>query len=473
MLGALVRESLLYTVASVIHRGLFILLLPLYTNHLSLLHFGMVEILLIWEAVMRIAVPLEVNQGLGRALPDLRDDVAAKRRHAATAFWFTLLMFAAFAGLVWALQGPLAHGLLDGEESLAALRWSVPMIGATLLFEFSQGLLRWERRPGAFLLGALCYALLLVALSVWLVVLRDHGVLGFVWAQGAASLGGALAGIGVLRRLLGPVFDARLLRRMLAYSAPLVPSSLCVFLSLSLDRLVIKAHLSLEEVAMYGAGFRIASAVGLLLVGLQVALPPFVLSHHREERLPRELARIFRLVLAGVLGVVAAMSLLAEELVLLMSTAAFAPVAAALPLLALALVLSRLYVFAVGPNIARRTGIFLVVNVVVLALNLGLNLLLVPRLGIHGAALATLVSSAAMFGLLIIASQRLYPVPYPWWRLGLILLLVAGACALAQLMGLALALRLGLLALLLLAAAALAVERGDRDTLRALLRRGR
>jgi len=78
-----------------------------------------------------------------------------------------------------------------------------------------------------------------------------------------------------------------------------------------------------------------------------------------------------------------------------------------------------MYIFAPGLNIARRTRRFAVVTVAGGAANLVLALLLVGPLGIRGAALSFLATQAAAFGALMVASQRLYPVPHEWGRLAL------------------------------------------------------
>ena len=46
--------------------------------------------------------------------------------------------------------------------------------------------------------------------------------------------------------------------------------------------------------------------------------------------------------------------------------------------------------------------------------NVALNLLLIPHLGILGSALATLISAAILFFAYMRASRKFYPIPYRW-----------------------------------------------------------
>ena len=50
------------------------------------------------------------------------------------------------------------------------------------------------------------------------------------------------------------------------------------------------------------------------------------------------------------------------------------------------------------------------------ALNIGLNIALIPPYGMTGAAIATVAAYALMFVLTTWNAQRLYPVPYQWRR---------------------------------------------------------
>ena len=88
------------------------------------------------------------------------------------------------------------------------------------------------------------------------------------------------------------------------------------------------------------------------------------------------------------------------------------------PLLVLAAIMSSIAnYFTYGIQIMEKSKYRLYLNLVVLALNLVLNLLLIPRYGILGAALATAVSFTciAIAGMAI--SQRLYYAPYNWKKI--------------------------------------------------------
>src|SRR5256886_78103 len=75
-------------------------------------------------------------------------------------------------------------------------------------------------------------------------------------------------------------------------------------------------------------------------------------------------------------------------------------------------------VVAIGIGRARFTQFNWVVTGAAAGINIGLCFALVPPYGMIGAAVATVVSMAAMFGLMAVHAQRVYPVPYQRWRVG-------------------------------------------------------
>jgi O-antigen/teichoic acid export membrane protein len=88
-----------------------------------------------------------------------------------------------------------------------------------------------------------------------------------------------------------------------------------------------------------------------------------------------------------------------------------------LPVLAVASLLTSSTSLRRG-RFLKRTGMVAGINMTAAGLNLVLNLILTPALGIRGAAVATCCAAAVAFSGFMMSSQRLYPVPHAWMRIG-------------------------------------------------------
>ncbi len=135
-------------------------------------------------------------------------------------------------------------------------------------------------------------------------------------------------------------------------------------------------------------------------------------------------------------------ALIAPLIVQVLFGPAYAAGAAALQVLVLAVPIGALREIAVASLIARhREQALLRVNIVATLVNVSLNLVLIPRFGLVGAAWATVVSEAVRLGVALVAARRVIPGATPF--VALLKCLLAGAA-----MGLAVA-GLGLRASLL------------------------
>src|SRR6185312_17113636 len=73
-------------------------------------------------------------------------------------------------------------------------------------------------------------------------------------------------------------------------------------------------------------------------------------------------------------------------------------------------------VLAIGSGRARKTQLIWVVTGVGAAVNVGLNFWLIPRYGMVGAAISTLVAYVVLFLGMTAYAQSVYPVAYQWRR---------------------------------------------------------
>jgi O-antigen/teichoic acid export membrane protein len=72
----------------------------------------------------------------------------------------------------------------------------------------------------------------------------------------------------------------------------------------------------------------------------------------------------------------------------------------------------------IGVTISRRTRMTPLIASTAAAVNLGLNFWFIPRWGIVGAGVTTVIGYALLLVMGWANAQRSYPVPYDWWRIG-------------------------------------------------------
>jgi O-antigen/teichoic acid export membrane protein len=411
------KHSAIYGLGGLVSRLLAVLLLPLYTSYLTTEDYGRVETLVALTAILVTLLRAGISNAFFRFYFD-SPEPAQRLKVLRTSFWFT--MTTATVGLVagWIFAPWIADLLSLGPNQDGLVRAAFVGLWAQLNYEQLTALFRVEERSVAFVTASLANVLLTIATTVLLVVVFDEGALGVVVGNFTGTLIVYLALLGYRREQLGLEFDRELLRRMNRFGLPLVPSGLALWALNFSDRFFL-AHLKGQDaVGQYSIGVRIASAMVLLLVAFRTAWPAFAYSIEDD----REARRTYGFVLTYLLFVACWLSLalgvLAPWLVrLLARDPDFWPGANVVAPLAFAGALWGGYsVLAIGIGRARRTQFNWVITGSAATLDVVLNLLLVPRYGIHGAAAAAVGAFALMFAAMAVYAQRIYPVPYQWRR---------------------------------------------------------
>jgi len=430
VIGEILRDGSIYAASAVLARGLAFLVVPVYSRLLPQADYAALDLIATAGVLVALVVPLEVGQGMAREWADAADD-AARRRLAATALAFTVAAYALALALALPCTDLLAAYWIGSRAYGGALAVGLGQMALNGVFLQLHAQFRWSRRPLAY--GAVSVLNAALALGLGVIGGLLGGLVGVLAGQALAALCAAATAAALLRGAAFGPLDRFALRRMLAFSLPLVPAGVAAFAAFYGNRGLLSAFAGLEQVAQYSVASRIAALTTLLVVGVQGALTPLVYLHHRDAAVPKQLARLFAAFVALALVLCLAVSLFAPELVRV-AAAAYGPAAALLPWLAPAALLAQMYVFAPGLGIARATGAQLVITAAAAVLSLALNGALIPHYGAFGAALANLVAAAAYFGCWWVAGQRLYRLPVAWQPIGMALAAYAAALAAARAM---------------------------------------
>tara|TARA_Y100000588_G_C14267732_1_gene930769 strand:+ start:2975 stop:4432 length:1458 start_codon:yes stop_codon:yes gene_type:complete len=409
-------DSVIYAIPSIISRGLSFFLLPIYTRVLSPASYGALDLLMVFAKIVDMLISLQVSQGVARYYA-AEDDADRKVLYASSAFWLTVFCYTFFLALGIKYSSHLATIVMGRDDLESVFRIGVVYIWLNGIFYLIQNQFRWELRSKHYTIVSLLMTLVTASLAVTMAYILQWGLAGLLYGMVGGLLIGCIYGLCQLRNSFRFRFNWNQLKDMLIFSTPLVPSVVAIFISHYIDRLMINHYFSLNEVGLYGIGFRLAGVVGLVTAGVQGALTPLIYTHYSNPETPMQLARVFRLFTAFALLSFLLLSVFAKEILVLITTPNYYSADKVVIFLVPAILLANMHIFAPGISIAKKTYLILVINILGAALNTLLNWLLIPVYGISGAALATLLGSLCVFCGYMVFSQRLYFVPHEWKRL--------------------------------------------------------
>jgi O-antigen/teichoic acid export membrane protein len=430
-LKELFRHSAIYGLGSIVARILGVLLLPVYTRYLSPSDYGLIETLVALSAVLTALVAQAMKSAFFRFYFD-STEVARRLLVVRTAFWYVMAASTLTLGLGVALSPQISWVLFHTQHHADLVIASFIGLWAAMNYDQMTSLFRVEQRSTAYVAATLANVGITIAATVLLVVVFDQGPLGVLVGNFTGTLAVYVALLLYSRHALGLQFDRPLYRAMNRFGLPLVPSAVALWLTNFADRFFLIKLADPHEVGLYSIGVRIASAIVLLLTAFRLAWPAFAYSIEDD----REASRTYSFVLTYVVFICCWLSLglglLAPWILRLITTKPFYPAANVVAPLAFGVAAFAGYVVVqIGTGRARRTRTNWIVTGIAAALNIVLNLALIPTYGRMGAAIATLVSYVLLFALMAWRAHAVFPVAYQWRRVAT----VAGAAVALTVLG--------------------------------------
>jgi O-antigen/teichoic acid export membrane protein len=314
----------------------------------------------------------------------------------------TVLATSGIAAAFFALcSGPLALAIFHD----AANAGLVVLVGASLVtdlvYEQVRGFLRARRanRPWAFLtLARLFPETAATILAAWWTGRVGDVVIAYCVCSALSAIGGMLYLQRVFRvglaRPQWPIFT-----RYISYGAALLPGALVFLLASSADRYIVAAYLDMEQVGVYVTTVTVAAVVFFFVGPINDVLFPELSALYDADQpamFRRRFAGIQKFILGLSAGFAALLVAFPDDVLFLATSGRSSSGGAALQVMGLqGLFMGLVTLYVAVLYVRLRVWSSLLVWKVLAATVLVLDLILIPRIGILGAAVAQLAGAVA------------------------------------------------------------------------------
>jgi O-antigen/teichoic acid export membrane protein len=261
-------------------------------------------------------------------------------------------------------------------------------------------------------------------LTVYFIVNRKMGLEGIFLAQVIGNSAVVLFLSVYVIRNSALYFSFPLFREMNAYGFPLFMANIATVMLNVVDRYSLNSQDLLKSVALYTLAFKITSVLKLVIVdSVKLAVGPLMFRKLGSPDAKRFYSKVL-LYSSWVLmlGIIAVSVFSYEVIKVMAKSKEFWGAVAIVPILALSVFFVNMKDIAIyGLHFEKRTRTIGLIVVASTLIALALNLLLIPRLGISGAALATLLSQLFYWYACLHFAQKAYYIPYEKTKIALIL----------------------------------------------------
>ena len=444
-LKRLVKHSAIYGIGHIVTRSLGFLLLPLYTNCFPRDEFGVAAIMFAYLAIMTLLYTYGLDAAFLRYYI-LEEDKNNRKQIFSTAFFTVLTTSIIFSGILFFASGRISE--LVFSQDVHALGLDLNMLircsSAILAFDALAFLpflvLRAEERSKPFVFFKFINVLVNILLNIWFIGIQKLGVEGIFYANVGSSGFTFLILLPIVFKNLTLKYSKLALKDLMAFGLPYIPSTLSVVLMDTIDRVILEKFVELELVGLYNAGAKLGMFMALFVAAFRFAWHPFFLATSKQDNAKQVFARVFTYVILACSGVYLILSFFIDNIVRfsILGFTIFGKEywdsTGVVPVIMLAYIFYAAYLnFLIGIYLEKKTMYLPFITIAGMVANVTANFLLIPVIGILGAAWARPIAYIVMSIAIFIIAQRLYPIRYEYGRIAKLVVATAAIFVLGTL----------------------------------------
>ena len=393
------------------------ILLPLITKTLGAYDYG------IWAQISITISLLTPMALLGLSMALVRFLSAEKDPERIREGLYSIIVFVLFTGsgisfLVLLLSDPLAVSVFGDITTSPYIKAGSFLILLSALNQLALFYFRISQQTRTFAIFTIfrVFGQLFLVLAL---LLSGFGVMGVILAH--LTVDAALFVVAMVRIIAQVGFALpkfTYLTEYLRYSLPLTPNSLIRWITDSSDRYLIGFFLGVGSVGIYSAAYAIGNLVQLFISPIQFILFPTLSKLYDEGKsndVKVYLSYSMKYFLFIAIPAVFGLTVLSKPLLEIFTSPEFVPGSSVIPFIALAGLMAGVFQIVINiTHLVKRTQFNLVIHVIAAVINVILNVLLIPMIGILGAAIATTLSYLVMVIICTIVSFRYITFNLHW-----------------------------------------------------------
>lgn len=411
----------IYWVGRMLSRSASIVFLPIYTAYISPSEYGLLVVLAMIRNIVSLVLCFQLPTAVYRFWPRQEK----KNVLLSSSLLFTFIVSIVILSPLYIWPEPVAQ-FLDASSYQNLLRLMLFQVQMGMVWLFFQTEMRIHDESKLYAMTDVAQNLLAALFSILLVVYAGLGITGMILSQTLVMLLLICYRAPRFVRRIPIVFDGAVIKKMVLFSAPLIPSAIAMAAVHSADLLFLQKMLGLSATGIYVIGYKFGRLVNLLIGAPFILIwQPRSFEIAETPTAPIQFGAIFTY-LAIVLSTAAIMVTgLSHEILQIMVDKDYWDAAIVIPFVAWAYVFFVLVsVVDVGLLVHHKTKCFAMIVMIVFCSNMVGNFFLIPYYGFVGAAIATLISFMLHFALTLYFSYKFLPIKFEIKKL--IILLVMG-----------------------------------------------
>jgi len=410
----ILKHSFFYSFGPIINSFMVFLLIPIYTNIFSLNDYG---ILVLVNIIITVILSLS-NIGMNSALNIIYFKNNKKGIIIGSSFWFLF-----FNGIIILVLFSVFDHLLSKvilQSDIPGIFIYIGIINLINLINIPQRfILKKEKRSFIFSLVSIISAISLPLFQVIFLYIFEKNIISLLQGYLCSKILIFFILFIINKRNMNYGFSITFIKKLAIIGIPFVISSISAWIFSFSDRIIIGQMLSNELVGIYDVMYKYSFAFSSLMISIFPLIWNIVMFEIEKEKGAKKIyATIFDNLLSFILVITTLLLFLSYPLLqLLTSKSNYMDYYELIPILIVSSIFNPIYYYIIfAMSIKQKIKIY-IPTISSGIINIIMNIILIPIIGISGAIISTLLSYILLILTTLYLSQKIYYVPYNYKKI--------------------------------------------------------
>lgn len=381
-------------------------MLPIYTNYLNPSEYGIMTLVQTLMGMLQVFLLLSLHGAVTRFYYDFLDQPDLQKEYLGSIFLFVVL-FSTGASIILLIFNDIFGGILFKNVPINPFYfYLVGLAWVNSLFALPMALLRAQEKAVFFVIINIVKAILIVGFASYFIIVKGLGAEGALMAQLMITFIIVIflffMQLGSVKFILNLVF----VRQSLLFSLPLLPHIASGWIINSSDRVILEKFVGLGNVGIYSLSIQVSMVLSIFYSSVNNALVPRYtrLRQKGEESTANRLLKVFAYVVLA-FGIV--FIPIAMYTIKIFTSSQYHDAITIIPILIIGQIIGGLYFIPVAKLFyTKHTKAIAFSSTIAAIINLIVNIILIPLIGIMGAALSTIIAESLRFFFIYKASKN-------------------------------------------------------------------
>ncbi len=419
------KHSAVYSISNVLTKAAGIILIPIYTDYFKPEEYGDLGLLIITITI--ISQVLAAGQGL--ALLRYNNDITYNENKDKIFFTLTvslLILVSLFTVAAEFLTPYIVQKTSDPNKFNELIRITTYIISFTVLNILFLNKLRGDERSIAYSVIGIVKLLVSLVLTIVLIIYFNQNIEAVLYGQLAGELINFIIIIPMLVKNMEFKLYLKIIPDSIKFGLPLIFSALAMNLLNGSDRYVLKYLSGAEQLGLYELAYKFSGIINMFLImPFSLTLMPVAYKYYKTEGDKRFYSKLMTYLAFILIWAALFLSLTGKELIEIFSSSPdYYPAYKVVPLINLSYVFFGLsMVSSLGMYLTGNTKAVAYINLIAAILNIALNFILIPKIGMMGAAINTLIAFIVLVVFTYKISNKYYEIEFEIKKILLIIIL--------------------------------------------------